>query len=121
MDWKKCPYWLKGGIISVSILLLIYLFISFIKIIMNGGKCSADFFPAPSASLRYCFSGLVIGLIALIPLTLLRLIFIWNKELMNSFFEMGTFWLTVISLVFWFLLGALIGFLYGRIKEKNKV
>lgn len=97
MSWKDWPYWLKGGIITLI------LSISIIPIIFY--EAAEDLF-------------LWLRIIIIIPFTLIKIIFSLNMVCYllctpETWFHWG------ILFLFWFLVGALIGWLYGKFKDKK--
>ena len=93
MGWKEWPYWLKGGITAVSLLVLIVLFDYFA--VCNFG----------SASSEYCGW---IAMLTAFPVVLLTAFMSYN---------MSPFSYYILAAVMYFLLGALIGWIYGKIKK----
>jgi hypothetical protein len=92
MGWKNLSYWLKGGIILAGInFLLIVLY----YLISNGQGSYYD----PSAFL-YISSFLVTDF------------FYWGS---NSPLEIFIF-----SSIFYFIIGAIIGLIYGKIKNRKR-
>ncbi len=102
MDWRKWPYWLRGGLIGILIGILIF----FLAII----------FPNPIFALFELFLFLLIiifgiaGLCDKIPFL--------RDEICNI--EEG-FSLTqiIILILSWFVIGAIIRLIYGKIKSKK--
>lgn len=102
MGWRKWPYWLRGGIIGI----LMGLFIFFI----------APIFPNPIFALSELFLFLLVilfgisGLCDKIPFL--------RDEICNI--EEG-FSLTqiIILILSWFVIGAIIGLIYGKIMSKR--
>ncbi|HEY4511652.1 MAG TPA: hypothetical protein VJH55_02315 [Candidatus Paceibacterota bacterium] len=90
-------YWLKGGILAVVINLVLFGFMygcdSFIPIAGEGFGC-----------------GVLFGL-PLLPI----LMFLGYLTSGNVSFSVGL----ITAFVFWFLIGAILGWLYGKIKNKK--
>ncbi len=111
MGWKKLPYWLKGGIIGLIILLLLVLILSFIK-------CYAP---------TYTLSN--INMVELYKLKLLegKCTFNFENSLSNLeyylydllIFKSSTIILSFLLICYSLLLGSLIGFIIGKIKSRK--
>ena len=86
MGWKDLPYWLKGGIIAVSINLLVAIFTSSSRSEMNG------------------------------------IVYAWSLAPLYYFKFFRSQYPNLISLtgaIMYFLIGALIGWIYGKIKNRK--
>jgi hypothetical protein len=100
MGWKEWPSWVKGGVISI--------YVTFSLIII----------------------GFLVSIIYPEILKILVIFFIWIHYIIpleannmgTGFIIMGIILISspILSLLFFFLIGALIGWIYGKIKNKNK-
>ena len=110
MGWKKLSYWLRGGIIG-GVLAILFSLSSYIlpdNLLYNSN-----------------FLGVIISFMIFIPMV--TALFISN--LFGCFFENGgvCYYLNltlgfVSMFVFYFIIGAIIGWLYGKIRNrKNKI
>jgi hypothetical protein len=120
MGWKKCPYWLRGGIIGL--LIVIVLGIIGLLLIIFGMDCSG-----PPIMVRTCvpnimgiLGGLVLAIIGFLALFFLFLINILNINF--SGFSIFIFYIIsfLIILIFWFLVGTLVGLIVKKVKFKKK-
>ncbi len=102
MSWKNWPYWLKGGIIGVGVVL--------ISSFIIGGITGI----APDniiINLFYIF--LIPGIIILAVMRFKT----YGYEMPDmTFFEYVL--MAVISIIPYFIIGAIIGWVYGRFKKK---
>ena len=96
MNWKNLSYSLRGGIISVLIVLILSGIALILSLLSNGAGAWGIVFLVP-------------GLIALLPFILSNLPS-WVAVAIGIF----------VSLIAWFLVGALIGWIIGKIKFKSK-
>lgn len=87
--WKDLDYWVRGGIISVVIVIILYFLISYLPKIV-----AYELFLFP-----YLVSKLIIG----------------SGEIKLNF--MDKFVLSSFALVFYFFVGGVYGWLFGRIKK----
>ena len=94
MGWKDLNYWLKGGILSAIIFVIVFL-LAFYLDATYGGHPGLLIFP-------------------LIPLIILSSLFNLDISLTNSFIIV-----ILLLLFFWFIVGAIIGWMYGKIKNRN--
>jgi len=101
MGWKKWPYWLKGGIISVGIAILSTL------VLIPFGTPESGWF-------SYYSIPMFIGAMPLV--VLLALISGMNDYAISNAFP-GAFLLY--AAITYFLVGALVGLIYGKIKSKR--
>jgi hypothetical protein len=92
MDFKKLPYWFKGGFF----LLFAYILIAFIAFLFNDEK------------------GILFGLANFPMIELVRII--WLPGTISNNLR-GFIWV-LFSSIFWFLIGSFIGWIAGRIKFK---
>lgn len=112
MGFKKWPTWLKGGISSVLVVILVYSFYRFVHLPFYGDSMWILFLLFP-------------GAIAVFPLT--------NKCLLSCFMAppncvsqcpigQNTYQtiLIISSLVAWFIIGAIIGLVVGKIKSRKQ-
>ena len=92
MEWKDLSYWLKGGILSAIIFVIFFLLAIYIDSKYGGhpGLVIFPLIPILSGLFTLNVSGIKFFIIA-IP----------------------------ISLIFWFIVGAIIGWIYGKIKNRN--
>lgn len=98
MSGKKLPYWIKGGVIGVLILLLLTsIFLIYDKIY------SPEMTP-------------LFGIIALTSIIILPIMLLLQNTLSDSWILLIFIILTVII---WFLIGAIIGFVIEKIKKKK--
>ena len=112
MGWKDLPSWLKGGVIFSSIVLIFYL-IALVGENITNGFGGLDF--------------IIVPVFLLLVLLSAPLIFIFSKlGLFNLFFNSGEMFGSspkllggIALLIFYFLIGALIGWIVGKIKSKN--
>ncbi len=108
MGWKSKPYWLKGGIIllSIALLILLYLYINF-GLIYNEYNCPIDTCSSP-IYLFYIQNIFSFGLIFIEYLGLVKEGTIIYQIL---FF--------ILNLTVYFLIGSIIGRIYGKFKSKK--
>ena len=92
MGWKDLNYWLKGGILSAIIFVIVFLLAFYLDATYGGhpGLLIFPLIPILSGLFTLNVSGIKFFIIA-IP----------------------------ISLIFWFIVGAIIGGVYGKIKNRN--
>ena len=104
--WKKRPSWLKGGILSIGLITITFVVFLMIETITN--------FISPCQD---CFARTPFGYIALIlvlvPASWIELIGI------NQYFHFLKYFYIPFSILTYFLIGALIGWIDNKIK-KNK-
>ncbi len=107
MGWKNWPYWLKGGLIFTMLVLLVTFIIGLIAVISYS---------------NIPFSGKDIFLIYFIIIYLFPSYSLLNvlKSSPGSFLEGNIITAIITSSVIWFLIGALIGFVIGKIKSSRK-
>lgn len=103
MSWKNWPSWLKGGVIAIEIDLIILVILFIGLFISSGEEFMYDvFFPLLGitqlfiSSFLYFTGGIGEALDIFIKISILS------------------------GLVTWFLIGALIGLVVGKIKENKK-
>lgn len=97
MGWKNLPSWVKGGLVLSSIFILLVIFFTIVD------PDSWTFLALP-----------VILFIYFVAEDFL-------KDLGIRFTETYWFFITLfLSLFFYFILGAIIGFIIGKIKNRNK-
>ena len=113
MFYKNWPYWLKGGAISILVFVLVFIISLFIKAsepsCPAGALCNVILVIEPY---RY----------ALLPVwVIIRFSwqFISGKEVYYNFFEENIFLMFIASAVFYFIIGAIIGLIYGKIKNRK--
>ncbi|MDO8590612.1 MAG: hypothetical protein Q7R65_01395 [bacterium] len=97
MNWKHWPYWLKGGVIGGGV-----------TIISIGSLYTCTWVTTPGGFL--CLPFLFIS-----PMFPFLDLFDTNPYLRALPFS-----LEITSIIFWFLVGSLIGALVGHIKSKKK-
>lgn len=97
MEWKNWPYWLKGGII----LLIIHSILTLIGFLFLYD--STD----PNGDVALIILPNII--IPLIALNWMHLPLIFGKWSSIFYFS-----------IFWFIIGTLIGWIYGKIKSKKR-
>jgi len=95
MNWKNWPYWLKGGISTALLLSLIWAII----VIFDA--------EVPSF-LLFCLN----------PLILIKAIYSFLVKTVS--FSAAEKIILVISILFYFIIGSLIGYIVGEIKSKNR-
>src|SRR3989344_5636060 len=104
MKWSKWPYWVRGGVIGIVIVVLFFsLFYS----------CTLREAPGPGSGWE-CFPFLLFS--PLLPGAMLYDIL--GGEIISrtpSHFYWVTF---VASVIIWFAIGAFVAFLYGKIKNR---
>jgi hypothetical protein len=104
MGWKNWPSWLKGGVILASINLIILLIILVLsKIIFGPAQSNGS--PAWFAPIIFLFL-----VIISIPAELLGNYFRSDMGFPNS---LGL----IVSIIFYFIVGAIIGWLIGKFKK----
>ena len=91
MNWKYLPYWLRGGLVTI--------FLSFII-----SSLTALFF-----KLTFSLSFLIVGAIVVLTICV-------GGEKCST--NLQWFLMIVISLISYFIIGALIGWVYGKMKSK---
>lgn len=93
--WKNRPYWLKGGLIGIGIFLVLILLLL---------TCSMGLLPFVDNPTYDCYS-------LLYPLLLFAL-------LIQKIFKFETIgpWIQCLNILFFPLIGALIGWIIGKIK-----
>jgi len=101
MGWKQLPSWLKGGVIA----LLISVFGIVFDYIRYGLKIGYD---------QFIFSVLLYSFVTFPGEMIVE---IFDKDPHRFFIEKILIW--TFSLIIWFLIGALIGKIYGKIKSKG--
>lgn len=108
MKWKHFPTWLKGGIlvVSIQIILLIFVWLIFLIILIISSLTNY----IPSMEVREFLLGIILlgHLIAFFPGAVL--------------FELGLrveILFVVESVIIYFLIGALIGWIVGKVKRKK--
>lgn len=98
MSWKNWPYWLKGGLITILIYLLLTIFLIIIFFIFKS-QISLIFFQIIS-----------------LPTTLVNNLFgiySGHNGIINKIF--------FTSIIIYFIIGFIIGLIYGKIKKKREV
>jgi len=96
MGWKNWPYWLRGGIIGMVISFLLIIIISFL------GLLSLNMFGESS------YFGNFLG-------TISSLLFIKFNPFYGFIFKSNTLLGQLLPfLVFYFIIGAIIGWIYGK-------
>ncbi len=111
MGWKNWPAWVKGGVIGFF---SVFLLILIIRFFLNSVSALGDS-PGP----LYLLLGKVYFIIYFIPGTLLlKIPFMGLLGYFNFFGELLTIF---ICSLFYFLIGALIGWIVGKIKSKNQL
>lgn len=97
MGWNDWPYWLKGGVVGEIFLILYAISDILYRILEYGGNCPEhclaylDVMCPTSFTLFHCFRILIIN-------------------------PKGN----LIFMVFFFIIGAIIGYIYGRIKKPHQ-
>ena len=105
MNWKKWPYWLRGGVIGGGITLVFVISFYSCGLIATGYSAFA------------CFAFVLVG--PTYPAVKLLDVIgsIFNFKLDGIFAEMYG---PVLSILVWFIIGSLIGVLVDYIKLENK-
>jgi len=95
MDWKDWPYWLKGGVIAAGINLLLLLLYYI--------------FPTPVFSFKKSYNQItsILGLPAFVVIGIL------------PFSIFSIFWIIVVSTILFFIIGAIIGLIVGKVKSRK--
>ncbi|MBS3114557.1 hypothetical protein J4448_05640 [Candidatus Woesearchaeota archaeon] len=102
MGWKDWPYWLKGGVIAVGIIILVIVFL------VPFGE--SDLLGVGSV---HSSGGGPYWMLPFLPGFILVLIFNPSTKPLGYFLFYGT------PLILYFLIGAVIGWIVGKIKSKN--
>ena len=112
MSWKDWPYWLRGGLIGliIPVAILIIGIIVIIELLKDGGGFA---FNVPAI-----FVILVLIFILSSPVILVSTIFKIHI-LSDTNFYSSIILSVIISLPIYFIIGAIIGFIYGKFK-RNK-
>jgi len=100
MGWKDWSYWLKGGIITVGILLIWTILIGLTNFIFGGVTSFAD----NSGKFILVLLSLVINIVP--------------KEDYGLGILVGLITIYILTPIFWFSIGAFIGWIVGKIKSK---
>ena len=100
MSWKNWPYWLKGGVIGV---ILIIVFFIIIVSISNTSKGCTSWENSP----YYCIS--IIGASFLIAVVT------GSRNMMFLYISTG-----ITNIIIVFIVGSLIGLIYGKIKNRKE-
>lgn len=106
MFYKNWPYWLKGGVISVLIALM------FTSIFLDEGIYGGGF-------MNFGFAASMLVL-AFLPMSLFCAFFslrCWDMGSYAQFILLGLSF----NIIFYFIVGVIIGFVYGKIKKINKL
>ena len=111
MGWKNWPYWARGGILSITGILLISIIIGFIVAIIYNN------IPDLEKGFFLTFFIIFSSAILLLPSFLLGIL----GSSPGSFGLEGNFIVALlVSLFTWFIIGALIGFIIGKIKSSKR-
>ena len=97
--YKNWPYWLKGGVCALIILIIYAFFVALINLMFGGVTPFSE------------WSGKII---LSIPVSLVQL---WPTLASDDISAMFAIWLTVS--LFYFLIGAIIGLIVSKIKIKK--
>jgi len=112
--WKKLPYWAKGGIIGASIVILL----AILNLFVSSNDTSVILYPVIYAYLA--FIGLSLGVFT----SLLSGHFgiSWNTFYVqcSNFMCPANITGVLISAVIWFLIGAIIGWIVGKVKSRKQ-
>lgn len=101
MGWKDWSYWLKGGIVSLLIVLILFIVAGVINIISPGGEWGGW--------------SIVLGFLYFASLPLYWIFGIQRPEGI-------IYWIInfiVLPIIFYFIIGAIIGFIIGKIKNRK--
>ena len=105
MGWKTWPSWVKGGIITIIIVIILYLIL-----LPFSGPCSIGTFDC-SGGLNYSS---LIGIPAILFILFLEEISLFIDNDMLIVIEVFVF-----SGIFYFFIGAIIGWVVGKIRKRN--
>ena len=109
MGWKKWPYWIKGGIFGLIILLL--LSISAFSVAIDCFGCSDD-----ECTRRLCPTGFFFEKVrGIVNFPLIGVVL--NIPLTGSFLVLFNL---VLYIAYYFAIGAIAGWIYEKIKSKKK-
>lgn len=101
---KSWPYWVRWGTVFALVYILGYLLVIFSK-----SSLSCDYFPKPTDPL--CISILYIDLLLYIP----------GRYIFSNFdfYDLRNYYLS--SLFLYSIVGIIVGWVYGKIKNRNRV
>ena len=106
---KRKRYWLRGGIV-LSVVVIIILLISINFQISLGLKSKP----------KYPFFAMIFALFLVLPAIILSFIMLILSNIgfviPKSIFPILTF---LITAIFWFIIGAIIGYIYGKVKQRK--
>jgi ABC-type Na+ efflux pump permease subunit len=109
MGWKNWPSWLKGGIIAG----IIFIILLILSLFIPSSGCTDK--PLPEGYIMEDCAPINISSLLLLPSYLL----LYFLEIHNDLLAMSIAFL--FSLLIYFLIGTLIGFIYAKIKSKQKL
>lgn len=114
MSWKNLPYWLKGGIITITI----YIIVIVISILTTGIDCSGECLPIY----------FILSVPALFPLLFIVQLLNFNLETILLQFGLNfssnpsiKFFIIVFiwSILFYFFIGSIVGWIIEKIKSRK--
>lgn len=108
VGWKNLPYWLRGGIVGSSLNILLFVLILVIAKIFGDYALILAFTIVPFVSPFF---------FGVSPLFFLDLSLPYN---LNIPFFVYQFLNILIPLIVYFVIGAIIGWIYGKIKVRNQ-
>jgi hypothetical protein len=110
MRWKDWPSWLKGGIVLDLIVIIIFLLYRFIWVPLFTDNLLILLLFAPGFLIIYKF--IPPGCLDIMPGSLTPVCTVeWNVLITI---------LVITNIIAYFIIGAIIGFIYGKIKFKNQ-
>ena len=118
--WTKWPYWVRGGVTAFFISVAIIALTLFFNLLDNHGGWKGQ------GIISYVF--IAIGFVSIITFFLIEFP---GSEIQEILFRFRSghspkdivigYSTLIIGLIFWTILGMLIGWLYGKIKNRNKI
>lgn len=116
MAWKDLSHWIKGAILIIPCLIILFILIGILLLIINGGRCYTGIcyamFPAYCPkTISACFGSAVNIILTLpsIPLTLI----LDKDDFIGSFINF------IYNLIGWYLFFVLVIYLYNK-KQFNR-
>jgi hypothetical protein len=122
MSWKDWPYWLKGGMVGILVLIVLVFLWGSVFAIMNNGKCGVWDSPS-SFGLCYGVPYMALTLPAFYVGNIAARAFYSQTDvgepiptvlssLVGSIFFIGG------GVLLWFLVGAIVGLIIGKVKKQ---
>jgi len=115
MSWKNWPAWLKGGVIGI-IFFIIVLLSYIIFNIFTGTTCATDQGAIDNCGVQPVLLWGIPEQIILLPVNLLAGVLQYYA--VNYIYKIIL--LLFVEICFWFAIGALIGFIIGKIKSRKE-